>query len=164
MQKNDIESILFPLITADGCSTNDRHIYQCRPLIKTTGDTTTEYGFSISLFGTVAMHCQYKGKWSTCIDVSAHCYRTLTTTGIHYGQNEWVHVPADPMTLPDLVTSIYRYFRNNATSEFDCCSRYEACSDAGRCINPDPSRGLLCSYRKKLENGIVFYGKNKNTP
>lgn len=45
---------------------------------------------------------------------------------------------------------------------FDICHRFEACSDALKCINPDQKHALECSYRKKLENGIVFFGKNRN--
>ena len=46
--------------------------------------------------------------------------------------------------------------------EFDCCSRYEQCSDAKKCIHPDPEFALLCGYRKILASGRVFYGKNRN--
>lgn len=46
--------------------------------------------------------------------------------------------------------------------EFDCCSRFEACSDAGVCIHPDPSFSLLCGYRKILKSGRIFCGKNRN--
>ena len=46
--------------------------------------------------------------------------------------------------------------------EFDCCSRYEACSDAKHCIHPDRKFSIGCGYRKILESGIVFYGKNRN--
>jgi len=46
--------------------------------------------------------------------------------------------------------------------EFDCCSRFEACSDAKVCVHPDPAFSMLCGYRKILKNGRVFYGKNRN--
>lgn len=46
--------------------------------------------------------------------------------------------------------------------EFDCCSRYEACSDAMRCIHPFPNFSIKCAYRKNLKKGKVFYGKNRN--
>ena len=46
--------------------------------------------------------------------------------------------------------------------EFDCCSRYEACSDAGACIHPDKSFALGCGYRKILHSGKIYYGKNRN--
>ncbi len=46
--------------------------------------------------------------------------------------------------------------------EFDCCSRFEACSDAKVCVHPDPAFSMLCGYRKILKSGRVFYGKNRN--
>ena len=46
--------------------------------------------------------------------------------------------------------------------EFDCCSRYEACSDALRCIHPIPNFAIKCAYRKNLKKGKIFYGKNRN--
>lgn len=46
--------------------------------------------------------------------------------------------------------------------EFDCCSRYEECSDAKVCIHPDPAFSMLCGYRKILKSGRIFYGENRN--
>lgn len=45
---------------------------------------------------------------------------------------------------------------------YDCCSRYIECSDALHCVNPDLLHAKSCTYRKKLHNGIIFYGKNRN--
>ena len=46
--------------------------------------------------------------------------------------------------------------------EFSCCSRYQACSDARSCVNPDKSLALRCAYRKVLHGGKVYYGPNRN--
>lgn len=46
--------------------------------------------------------------------------------------------------------------------EFDCCSRFEQCSDAKRCIHPNSSLATSCGYRKILRTGKIFYGKNRN--
>ncbi len=45
---------------------------------------------------------------------------------------------------------------------FGCCHRYEQCSDAKRCIHPEALVSLACSYRRNLEQGRIFYGKNRN--
>ena len=45
---------------------------------------------------------------------------------------------------------------------FGCCSRYEKCSDAKKCIHPDPVFALGCAYRNNLDSGRIFYGKNRN--
>lgn len=46
--------------------------------------------------------------------------------------------------------------------EWDCCSRYMACSDAKTCVHPDKAFALSCGYRKILNSGRIFYGKNRN--
>lgn len=52
--------------------------------------------------------------------------------------------------------------RNNR--DFGCCGRYIECSDAGTCLHPDPKFSLGCWYRYHLDEGKVFYGKNRNIP
>ncbi len=47
---------------------------------------------------------------------------------------------------------------------FGCCSRYEECSDARKCTQPMKLLSLACQYRKNLEQGRIFYGKNRNIP
>ncbi len=46
--------------------------------------------------------------------------------------------------------------------EFDCCSRFEACSNAKHCIHPNPAMALGCGYRKILKSGRIYYGTNRN--
>lgn len=45
---------------------------------------------------------------------------------------------------------------------FGCCARYVQCSDALKCVNPDFIMSLACAYKRNLEAGRIFYGKNKN--
>ncbi len=51
---------------------------------------------------------------------------------------------------------------NRYPKEWDCCSRYLECSDAKTCIHPDKAFALGCGYRKILNSGRIFYGKNRN--
>jgi hypothetical protein len=46
---------------------------------------------------------------------------------------------------------------------FACCSRFRRCSDAGKCIHANKLYSKACMYRDHLEQGRVFYGKNRNT-
>lgn len=62
--------------------------------------------------------------------------------------------------LFDLFLDIYKSMP--AEYDFSCCSRYMECSNQKHCIHDDKSIALKCSYRKKLENGIIFYGENRN--
>lgn len=59
--------------------------------------------------------------------------------------------------LEDYVDSHYI-----SDSAFDCCHRYMECSDAHRCTCPDRLYAKGCTYKAKLEKGIIFFGKNRN--
>lgn len=47
-------------------------------------------------------------------------------------------------------------------AEWGCCSRYEECSDARRCLHPDKVFSMGCSYRRNLLKDHIFYGVNAN--
>lgn len=62
-----------------------------------------------------------------------------------------------------VICDIYTYRELEAKGRlFDCCHRYEECSDARDCTHPDKDFRMRCSYRRKLKNGIIFFGKNRN--
>ncbi len=46
--------------------------------------------------------------------------------------------------------------------DIDCCSLYRECSDAKKCISQNIIVSQNCKYRKKLEGGIILFGKNAN--
>ena len=64
-------------------------------------------------------------------------------------------------TYTDLLGKITKATLDRYPTEWGCCSRYEACSDAGSCIHPDKEFALKCAYRKNLNAGRIFYGKNR---
>ena len=68
--------------------------------------------------------------------------------------------------LKDVIYEQGEYIFNNHTPSFTygCCGLYERCSDEKRCLQADIDREYAkgCSYRNNLENGRIFYGKNKN--
>lgn len=51
----------------------------------------------------------------------------------------------------------------SSAEAFGCCSRYQACSDARSCLIPHLDYSKNCTYRKSLESGRIFYGKNANS-
>lgn len=53
-------------------------------------------------------------------------------------------------------------FRNTVTEKFACCHAFNECSDKKECLFPDDRFFNGCEYRKCLESGRIFYGKNKN--
>lgn len=55
-----------------------------------------------------------------------------------------------------------QYAIDQVPTEYSCCSRYEECSNAKGCTEPNDDIAIKCSYRKKLQKGIIFFGKNRN--
>ncbi|MEA5073416.1 MAG: hypothetical protein VB030_04495 [Eubacterium aggregans] len=65
---------------------------------------------------------------------------------------------------------IYNHMLNQYTDreQFGCCHRYVECSDAMKCLlsGSDEDTTIFsnsCMYKENLENGKIFYGKNRNT-
>lgn len=68
----------------------------------------------------------------------------------------------------DTLTALSDYFLSMFINSspiqepFGCCHNFILCSDALKCIHPDPIFSSGCMYRENLEQGKVFYGKNRN--
>lgn len=45
---------------------------------------------------------------------------------------------------------------------FGCCNLFVDCSDAKKCVHENKLYATACMYRRNLEAGKIFYGKNKN--
>ena len=50
----------------------------------------------------------------------------------------------------------------DAAAPFGCCNDFLKCSDARRCMHQGETFYYGCMYRKNLESGLIFYGKNRN--
>ncbi len=74
-------------------------------------------------------------------------------------------IPIDSPNLIKWVRDAVQHRISNyvtAAPSFSCCSEFEACSDAKKCIHPNRMYSTACSYRYNLEAGRIFYGKNRN--
>jgi hypothetical protein len=60
------------------------------------------------------------------------------------------------------ISKLYIKILTDSAEEFGCCHRYILCSDEKKCIHFDYLFALGCMYRKNLELGKIFYGKNRN--
>lgn len=49
-----------------------------------------------------------------------------------------------------------------SSSSFGCCSHFIECSDHKSCVHKNKLYAKGCLYRSHLDNGKIFYGKNKN--
>ncbi len=63
--------------------------------------------------------------------------------------------------LKKLVGYELRTYTSKASS-FACCSRFIECSDAKECVHENKLYACACYYKKNLEAGRIFYGKNQN--
>jgi hypothetical protein len=63
----------------------------------------------------------------------------------------------------ELCTMAVKELSSLSGEGFACCHLYEECSNARRCIQPSNLFSLACYYRRNLEQGKIFYGKNRNT-
>ena len=65
--------------------------------------------------------------------------------------------------VADMVKAVYDSLSSSTKGDsFGCCSDFVRCSDALCCLKNDNPAYRGCAYRKNLEAGRVFYGKNKN--
>jgi len=63
----------------------------------------------------------------------------------------------------DNIQSVFKQcYMEESVDSFGCCSRYNACSDEKKCIHPDIIFAKGCMYKKNLDAGRIFYGKNCN--
>ena len=47
-------------------------------------------------------------------------------------------------------------------ARFGCCSSFMQCSDAKKCVHVNKLYSTACMYRDNLNQGRIFYGKNRN--
>lgn len=89
---------------------------------------------------------------------------------IQYKDNDlYVKINIDNIDQIDLLCNeIKEIFRimflqyMNTEESFGCCSRYIECSDSKHCMQDDVRLRFSCIYKKNLEAGKIFYGKNAN--
>ncbi len=62
--------------------------------------------------------------------------------------------------VKSVVLTGLKYYESN--SSFSCCSQFTRCSDEKKCVHENKLYSKGCKYRKNLEAGRIFYGKNKN--
>lgn len=77
-----------------------------------------------------------------------------------------VAIPVDAAGIVDFFRDVVelklKVYESARATPFGCCSLFEECSDAKRCIHPNRLYSTACAYRRNLESGRIFYGKNKN--
>lgn len=89
-----------------------------------------------------------------------------TPTRTTNSDKDYMRIPLETadelLRYSDCLGRILQEIINAIPKGFDCCSRFQQCSDVFRCIHPNKEIALNCGYRSILANGRVFYGKNRN--
>lgn len=77
----------------------------------------------------------------------------------------YIRIPVDPQQIDSYTIGLCALVAaaiDRVPKEWDCCSRYQECSDARHCVHPDKTMALSCGYRKILNSGKIYYGVNRN--
>lgn len=117
----------------------------CR--IKTTGKENY-IGFNLKfryLFEKLGIPCKSDGKKSTFFRVPIDILYPLSP-----------YRDSLSAVLNEIFVALFSF------APFGCCSKYVQCSDEKNCLHEDVIYSSVCMYRKNLENGRIFYGKNCN--
>ena len=83
-----------------------------------------------------------------------------------------VNTGAVKVRIADTSPNLLEYVKQNTVycvqgyvskaARFGCCSSFIACSDAKKCVHENKLYSKACMYRDSLEEGRIFYGKNRN--
>lgn len=85
--------------------------------------------------------------------------------GLSSGNFVKVYFPKHHSELYTYIKNIICYRVKNYISSaplFGCCNKFIECSDAKKCVHENKLYSTACMYRMNLDNGKIFYGKNRN--
>ena len=74
-------------------------------------------------------------------------------------------VRIDSEDLLPYLERLMRYMLTQYKSKeptYGCCHLYEKCSDAKKCLSKEKIYATVCAYKKNLDEGRIFYGRNRN--
>lgn len=88
----------------------------------------------------------------------------ITKDGRNDGFTNFLYEPVeeDICKFSGFLSSVLDQAIDSIQKEFDCCSRFEECSNAKQCTNPNAEIATGCGYRKIMKKGRIYYGHNRN--
>lgn len=99
-------------------------------------------------------------------DITKHIVSELITKDLKSDpENKHIMIENTDDLIMDIVKVCTEYKLKHYTSKastFGCCSRFNECSDAKKCVHENKLYSKACAYRRNLDAGRIFYGKNKN--
>ena len=132
-------------ITATKLATGNQTVFKCSGSVLfyyagSSNGTYLKFPNDINVKEFYPPATQYKdGSWKAVIDIS-------------FDFKAFIKTMAD---------ECYSIYSTSFVSTFGCCNDFNRCSDALKCLHTDDPFYRGCGYRRNLENGRVFYGKNR---
>lgn len=123
---------------------------------------------SIFMFGSQAFTIRINSR-TQCMDTKIDAAREYVDRidGASYS-NDTAHFPIATApeacaAVADMVNAVCDELREAVKGVvFGCCNDFILCSDARQCLKSKDPDYNGCQYRKNLEAGRIFYGKNRN--
>ena len=125
-------------------------------------------GASIFMFGSLAFTIRINSR-SQCLDskldVASEYVKRIE--GATYSSKA-SHFPIAALmdnydAIREMLVAVYNDRKDAEIVEsFGCCNDFVRCSDARQCLKANDPDYRGCQYRKNLEAGRIFYGKNRN--
>ena len=123
---------------------------------------------SIYMFGSVAFYIRLNSR-TQCLDTKLDAAQVYVSqipgASFSAGASHFpiASTPENCGIIREMVNALYIDRRDSQIgTAFGCCNDFIRCSDAMKCLKADDPDYRGCQYRRNLESGKVFYGKNKN--
>lgn len=80
----------------------------------------------------------------------------------YYAKKLVIYFPINSSTVFQYLDDIFKFQLKafEPAEKFGCCGQYLRCSNAKQCVHRDTFYAKACYYKRNLESGHIFFGKN----
>ena len=161
------DELIFPKSHEDVLNMWKRHIFEGEKDADAFTYNKVKEGYSYSFYNLKAFELDILEDGKVKLKLPDDIMKELHPQNKEYKEGQFYTVsmlsPDEMQKLVILLRERKRVtFRQTVTYTFACCNSFVQCSDAKRCLHEDDRDYNGCHYRKNLEAGRIFYGKNKN--
>jgi hypothetical protein len=122
---------------------------------------------TVSVENTAAIRIKLSSKTNYISVKSRYIHLFKESMKLTSGKSEkdWIRYQITTEYDLDEISNILLYIYDDCKPSgtmFGCCSRFNACSDAKKCVNPNKQHAKNCWYNENLKRGKIFYGVNRN--
>ena len=108
-----------------------------------------------------SLYVSFSDKFKNLFDKAEIQYTTIKSENTIRLDTLQLSTVSNNIAFPDIIEAIVLNSFN--FTAFGCCGKYVACSDAKKCLHDDYFyASAACEYKRHLESGNIFYGKNAN--